>query len=77
MALDDQDAFVVAVAGHVESVIHKQPELALELFDRALVLNENSVFAWGMSGELCVPWRSGTGARTPPQRLAVVAIRSA
>lgn len=49
MALDDQDAFVVAVAGHVESVIHKQPELALELFDRALVLNENSVFAWGMS----------------------------
>ena len=49
MALDDQDAFVVAVAGHVESLIHKQPELALELFDRALVLNENSAFAWGMS----------------------------
>ena len=46
---DDQDAFVVAVAGHVESVIHKRPELALELFDRALVLNENSAFAWGMS----------------------------
>ena len=49
MALDDQDAFVVAVAGHVESIIHKQPEVALELFNRALVLNENSAFAWGMS----------------------------
>jgi len=49
MALDDQDAFVITVAGHVESVIHKQPELALELFDRALVLNENSAFAWGIS----------------------------
>ena len=49
MALDDQDAFVVAVAGHVESLIHKQPELALEIFERALVLNENSAFAWGMS----------------------------
>ena len=49
MALDDQDAFVVAVAGHVESIINKQPEAAIELFDRALVLNENSAFAWGMS----------------------------
>lgn len=49
MALDDQDAFVVAVAGHVESVINKQPETAIELFDRALVLNENSAFAWGLS----------------------------
>jgi TolB-like protein/class 3 adenylate cyclase/tetratricopeptide (TPR) repeat protein len=49
MALDDQDAFVVAVAGHVESVVNKQPELALELFDRALTLNENSAFAWAMS----------------------------
>jgi adenylate cyclase len=53
MALDDQDAFVVAVAGHVESIINKQPEAALELFDRALVLNENSAFAWGMSAASC------------------------
>lgn len=49
MALDDQDAFVVAVAGHVESLINKQPEVGLQLFDRALVLNENLAYAWGMS----------------------------
>lgn len=53
MSLDDQDAFVVAVSGHVESIIHKEPEVALELFNRALVLNENSAFAWGLSAATC------------------------
>ncbi|HET9046078.1 MAG TPA: adenylate/guanylate cyclase domain-containing protein [Casimicrobiaceae bacterium] len=53
MTLDDHDAFVVSVAGHVESIVRKQPEVALELFDRALLLNENSAFAWGLSSASC------------------------
>jgi len=53
MALDDHDAFVVAVAAHVESIVRKQPEAALEMFDRALLLNENSAFAWGLSSASC------------------------
>jgi TolB-like protein/class 3 adenylate cyclase len=48
--LDPKDAFVLAVAGHVHSLLHRQPEVGAKLFDRALEVNENSAFAWGMSG---------------------------
>lgn len=48
--LDPNDALVLAVAGHVHSLLHRQPETGAQLFDRALELNENSAFAWGMSG---------------------------
>jgi tetratricopeptide (TPR) repeat protein len=48
--LDPKDAFVLAVAGHVHSLLHRQPEVGARLFDRALEVNENSAFAWGMSG---------------------------
>jgi TolB-like protein/class 3 adenylate cyclase/Tfp pilus assembly protein PilF len=47
---DHDDPFVLAVAGHVNSLLLKDPVHAAELFDRALELNENSAFAWGMSG---------------------------
>jgi adenylate cyclase len=49
LALDPKDAFVLAVAAHVESFLCKRPEAALELFERALLINESSAFAWGMS----------------------------
>lgn len=47
---DPNDAYVLAVAGHVHSLLHRQPDVGAQLFDRALELNENSAFAWGMSG---------------------------
>jgi TolB-like protein len=49
LALDPEDAFVLAVAAHVESFLCKRPEAGLELFERALLVNESSAFAWGMS----------------------------
>jgi tetratricopeptide (TPR) repeat protein len=50
MDCDLKDAFVLAVAAHVHAFLHKELELAVQLYDRALELNENSAFAWGMSG---------------------------
>ena len=50
MALDPTDAFVLAVAAHVEALLRRQPEVAAEMFERSLRLNENSAFAWGLSG---------------------------
>jgi tetratricopeptide (TPR) repeat protein len=49
MELDRDDPFVLAVAGHVCSLIGRNPEEAIELFDEALALNPNSAFAWGVS----------------------------
>jgi adenylate cyclase len=49
MEIDPNDPFVLAVAGHVQGFLHKQPEFAAKLFDRAIELNENSAFAWGLS----------------------------
>jgi len=49
LSLDPADALVHAVAGHVRSFLLKQPELAVEMFERALQLNPNSSFAWGLS----------------------------
>jgi adenylate cyclase len=47
--LDPDDPFGLAVAGHILSFVGRSPEEAIELFGRALALNENSVFAWGLS----------------------------
>ncbi len=47
--LDAEDAFVLAVAGQVLSFIGKRPSEALEMFNHALALNQNSAFAWGLS----------------------------
>jgi tetratricopeptide (TPR) repeat protein len=53
MALDPTDAFVLAVAAHVEALLQRQPEVAAEMFERSLRLNENSAFAWGLSAATC------------------------
>jgi adenylate cyclase len=48
--LDPEDAFGLAVAGHIQGFLNKNLDGAVELFERALQLNENSAFAWGISG---------------------------
>jgi adenylate cyclase len=49
LELDRDDPFSLAVAGHILSFFgNNQPE-ALELFNEALALNQNSAFAWGLS----------------------------
>jgi adenylate cyclase len=47
--LDRADPFALAVAGHILSFFGKHPEEALDLFEEALALNQNSAFAWGLS----------------------------
>src|SRR5262245_13504610 len=47
--LDPNDAFCLAVAGHVQAFLAKDLKGAVDLFDRALIANENSAFAWGVS----------------------------
>jgi TolB-like protein/class 3 adenylate cyclase/Flp pilus assembly protein TadD len=48
--LDPDDAFCLAVAGHIQGFLNKDLGTAVDLFDRALRLNENCAFAWGVSG---------------------------
>ncbi len=48
--LDPDDALCLAVAGHVQAFLRKNLDTAADLFDRALRLNENCAFAWGVSG---------------------------
>jgi adenylate cyclase len=48
--LDPNDAFCLAVAGHIQGYLHKNLETAADMFDRALQVNENCAFAWGVSG---------------------------
>jgi adenylate cyclase len=47
--LDGEDPFVLTVGGHILSFLGKKPLEAIDLFDQALALNENSAFAWGLS----------------------------
>ena len=52
--LDPDDAFSLAVAGHVHAFLRKRLDTAVDMFDRALSRNENSAFAWGLGGStLC------------------------
>ena len=48
--LDPNDAFCLAVAGHIQAFLRKNLETAVDMFDRALLVNENCAFAWGLSG---------------------------
>ena len=48
--LDPNDAFCLAVAGHIRAYLRKDLDSAADMFDRALRLNENCAFAWGVSG---------------------------
>jgi len=69
LSLDPADALVHAVAGHVRSFLLKQPEHAVEMFERALQLNPNSSFAWGLSAStycfLVAPKRRGSVCAMP------------
>ena len=47
--LDSEDPFVLAVGGHVLAFLGRKPHEAVDLFDQALALNQNSAFAWGLS----------------------------
>jgi tetratricopeptide (TPR) repeat protein len=49
MRLDPSDAFVLAVAAHVEAFLAGNPAAAADMFERSLQLNKNSAFAWGLS----------------------------
>ena len=48
--LDSDDAFCLAVAGHIQGFLNNDLDTAVDLFERALHLNENSAFAWGIGG---------------------------
>jgi adenylate cyclase len=49
LQLDAEDPFVLCVAAHLHAFLGKELDHASDLFDRALALDENSVFAWGLS----------------------------
>jgi adenylate cyclase len=49
LELDAEDPFVLCVAAHIHGFIGKNLDHANDLYDRALALNENSAFAWGLS----------------------------
>ena len=49
VGLDPSDALCLAVAGHIEAFLRKNLDTAADLFDRALQLNDNCAFAWGVS----------------------------
>jgi adenylate cyclase len=49
VALDPEDSFALAVAGHLQAFLNNNLEGAVDFFERALRLNENSAFAWGIS----------------------------
>src|SRR5262245_55116169 len=50
MALDPEDAFSLAIAGHLLGFAEGRPQDALVIFDNALALDENSALAWALSG---------------------------
>lgn len=49
VVLDPDDAFCLAVAAHIQAFLKQRLDHATEMFDRAVLLNENSAFAWGVS----------------------------
>lgn len=49
MALDNNDAFILAVAGHTQALLLKRTDLAVDLFESALRVNRSSAFAWAQS----------------------------
>jgi len=49
LELDPDDPFVICVAAQLHAFTMKNLDYANDLFDRALALDENSAFAWGLS----------------------------
>lgn len=62
LELDPEDPFVLCVAAHIQGFIKKDLELASDLYDRALALDENSAFAWGLSALNCAYLGDAEGA---------------
>jgi signal transduction histidine kinase/TolB-like protein len=50
ITLDPGDARGFTVAGHIEAFLHRKPEDALGLHERAIALNPNLALAWCYSG---------------------------
>ncbi|MGZ5180236.1 MAG: adenylate/guanylate cyclase domain-containing protein [Ramlibacter sp.] len=53
LELDPEDPFVLSVAAHIDAFTAKRLELASDMYERALGLDENSAFAWGLSALNC------------------------
>lgn len=49
LELDPDDPFAICVAAQLHAFTMKNLDYANDLFDRALALDENSAFAWGLS----------------------------
>ena len=49
IVLDPLDARCLTIAGHVRAFMHRRPQEAVTLHDRALSLNENLAMAWALS----------------------------
>lgn len=49
LELDPDDPFAICVAAQLHAFTMKELDYANDLFDRALALDENSAFAWGLS----------------------------
>jgi nitrogen-specific signal transduction histidine kinase/TolB-like protein/DNA-binding NarL/FixJ family response regulator len=50
IVLDPGDARGITMAGHVQAFLHRDPERALGLHERAIALNPNLALAWCYSG---------------------------
>jgi adenylate cyclase len=47
--LDPRDAMVLAIAGHIQSVVRRKFSVAMGMFEQALEINPNSAIAWARS----------------------------
>jgi TolB-like protein/Tfp pilus assembly protein PilF len=53
LELDPEDPFILSVAAHLHAFAYKDLDRATDLYERALALDENSAFAWGLSALNC------------------------
>ncbi len=53
LELDPDDTFVICVSAHLQAFLQKRVEHAHDMHERALTLDENSAFAWGLSALTC------------------------
>ncbi len=53
LELDPDDTFIICVSAHVQAFLQKRVEYAHDMFERALTIDENSAFAWGLSALTC------------------------
>jgi len=56
VACDSNNAYALAVYGFVRAYLHKDFDLALANYDRALTINPSAVWPWAWSASACA-WR--------------------